>query len=209
MAVTNIEPFASEDGPAPPPSKGSGKALQFLREALETLLLALIAFSLVRLVVQNYRIEGPSMEPNLHQGQFLVVNRLAYRLGAIQRGDIVVFHYPNAPRRDLIKRVVGLPGDELEIQRGHVWINGQALDEPYVVEPGAYSHPRTTIEPDHVFVLGDNRNNSNDSRRWGSLPIHSLVGKAVFCYWPPTNFGPVQHTRPATAQASAAARNTL
>jgi len=174
------------------PSRG----MQLLREILETLLLALVAFAIIHLVIQNYRIEGPSMEPNLHQGQFLVVNKLAYRLGGVQRGDIVVFHYPNAPRRDLIKRVIGLPGDRLEIVRGQVWINGQPLDEPYVLEPGGYSYPPTVIEPDHVFVMGDNRNNSNDSRRWGSLPIRSIVGKVVLCYWPPRYWGLVPHERP-------------
>jgi signal peptidase I len=187
------------DEPDTGPSGGAGGGLQFLREILETLLLALIAFAIVHLVVQNYRIEGPSMEPNLHEGQFLVVSKLDYRLGQVQRGDIVVFHYPNAPKRDLIKRVVGLPGDRLEIVRGQVWINGQPLDEPYVLEQGSYSQPPTVIEPDRVFVMGDNRNNSNDSRRWGSLPIGSIVGRAVFCYWPPQYLGLVHHERPVSS----------
>jgi signal peptidase I len=155
------------------------------------LFLALIVFALLRLVVQNYRIEGPSMQPNLQEGQFLIVNRLAYRTGEIQRGDIVVFEYPAAPQRDLIKRVIGLPGQQLEIVRGQVWINGQPIEEPYVSEPGIYSQTAMTIPADHIFVMGDNRNNSNDSRRWGSLPTQSIVGKAIFCYWPPSRWGPV------------------
>jgi len=196
LSEIHPNPSAVEDEPDTAPPGRTGRGLRLLREILETLLLALVVFAGVRLVVQNYRIEGPSMEPNLHQGQFLVVNKLAYRLGKVQRGDIVVFHYPNAPQRDLIKRVVGLPGDRLEIVRGQVWINGQPLDEPYVLEPGSYSHPTTVIEPDRVFVMGDNRNNSNDSRRWGSLPIRSIVGKPVLCYWPPHDWGLVHHERP-------------
>ena len=163
------------------------------RDVLETLLLALVAFALLRLVVQNYRVEGPSMEPALHQGQFLVVNKLAYRLGTLQRGDIIVFRYPNDPQRSFIKRVVGLPGDHLQIARGQVQINGQPLVEPYVYEPGHYSHPPTVIEPDHVFVLGDNRDNSSDSHRWGSLPVRYIIGKTVLYYWPPRYWGLVQH----------------
>jgi len=174
------------------------QGLQWLREVLETLLLALVAFALIRLVVQNYRIEGPSMLPNLHEGQFLAVNKLAYRLGPMQRGDVIVFYYPYASQQDLIKRVIGLPGDRLEIVRGQVWINGQALQEPYVQDPGTYSQPLTVIEPDHVFVMGDNRTNSNDSRRWGSLPMGGVIGKALFCYWPPQDWGPVPHQRPIT-----------
>jgi signal peptidase I len=189
-------PSATEEDPVTVPSGRASRGLHFLREILETLLFALIAFAIVHLVVQNYRIEGPSMKPNLHEGQFLVVNKLAYRLGEVQRGDIVVFHYPNPPQRDLIKRVVGLPGDRLEIVRGQVRINGQPLDEPYVLEQGGYSHPATVIEPDHVFVMGDNRNNSNDSRRWGSLPIGGIVGKPVLCYWPPEYWGLIYHERP-------------
>lgn len=196
----------SETRPAPPngvdqasmasPGKGEGRRLRLVREALETLLLAVVAFALIRLAVQNYRIEGPSMEPNLHQGQFLLVNRLAYRLEQPERGDIVVFRHPGSRRRDLIKRVVGLPNEQLEIVRGQVWINGKRLDEPYIPEPGSYSHPPTAIGPDQVFVMGDNRNNSSDSRRWGSLPLSNIIGKAVFCYWPPQLWGPVQHQRP-------------
>jgi len=184
-----LNPVRLGSGPASPASDGTGKALAVLQEGLQTLFLALIVFALLRLVVQNYRIEGPSMQPNLREGQFLIVNRLAYRTGVIQRGDIVVFEYPAAPQRDLIKRVIGLPGEQLEIVRGRVWINGQPIEESYVSEPGIYSQAATTIPPDHVFVMGDNRNNSNDSRRWGPLPTQNIVGKAVFCYWPPSRWG--------------------
>ncbi len=196
MSETRPDRYGDDYGFMPSPGREKGRRLRLLREALETLLLAVVAFALIRLAMQNYRIEGPSMEPNLHQGQFLLVNRLAYRLDEPERGDIVVFQRPGSRRRDLIKRVVGLPNEQLEIVHGRVWINGEPLDEPYVPEPGSYSYPRTAIEPDHVFVMGDNRNNSSDSRRWGTLPLPNIIGKAVFCYWPPQFWGPVQHERP-------------
>ncbi len=192
-SLNDSHPSALDSGLAAPASGGTGKAVAVLQEALQTLFLALVVFALVRLVVQNYRIEGPSMQPNLLEGQFLIVNRLAYRMGEIKRGDIVVFEYPDAPQRDLIKRVVGLPGEQLEIVRGQVWIDGQPLEEPYVSEPGIYSYPAVTIPADHVFVMGDNRNNSNDSRRRGPLPTQNIVGKAIFCYWPSSRWGPVAH----------------
>lgn len=178
-----------EDKPVTLPHARTGRSLPLWREVLETLLSALVAFALVRLIVQNFRIEGPSMEPNLYEGQFLLVNKLAYRLGQVQRGDIVVFQYPHDPQRDFIKRVVGLPGEHIEIVRGQVWINGQPLDEPYVLEKGDYSYPAITIEAGYVFVLGDNRNNSSDSHTWGSLPIRYIIGKPVLCYWPPRYWG--------------------
>lgn len=196
MSETQPDSYGVDYGSTPSPGRGASRRLSLLREALETLLLAVVAFALIRLAVQNYRIEGPSMEPTLHQGQFLLVNRLAYRLEELERGDIVVFRLPGSRRRDLIKRVVGLPNEQLEIVSGQVWINGKRLDEPYIPEPGRYSYPRTAIEPDHVFVMGDNRNNSSDSRRWGSLPLANIIGKAAFCYWPPQLWGPVQHERP-------------
>lgn len=194
-----------QDAADTPPRSAAPNGPPLWREVLETLLLALIAFAFLRLVVQNYRVEGPSMEPTLQQGQFLVVNKLAYRLGPLQRGDIIVFHYPSNPKRSLIKRVVGLPGDRLQVVRGQVWVNDQLLDEPYIYEAGRDTLALTVIESDRVFVLGDNRNNSSDSRRWGALPVGDITGKAVFCYWPPQYWGVVEHQRPvegATSRAS-------
>jgi len=191
------EPPVVEDEPVTPPSDKAGRRPRLWREVLETLLCALVAFAVVRTLVQNFRIEGCSMEPNLHEQQFLLINKMACRLGQVQRGAIVVFHYPHNPKRDLIKRVVGLPGDHLEIVSGQVLIDGHVLDEPYILERAHYSHPATVIEPGHVFVLGDNRNNSSDSHTWGSLPMQNIIGKAVLCYWPPRYWGFVRHGQPA------------
>jgi signal peptidase I len=193
-----------QDPPNSPPRSDARKGAPLWREAFETLLFALIVFVLLRLVVQNYRVEGPSMEPTLHHGQFLVVNKLAYRLGPLQRGDIIVFRYPSNRKRSFIKRVIGLPGDRLQIVRGQVWVNDQLFDEPYVYAPGRDTLAPTVVEPDRIFVMGDNRNNSSDSRRWGSLAVRDITGKAVLCYWPPQDWGIVEHERPVAGAISGA-----
>ncbi len=166
-----------------------------LRELVETVVLSLVIFLLIRQVVQNYRIESHSMEPNFYEGQFILVNKLAYKLGAPQRGDIIVFHNPNNPDEDYIKRVIGLPGDTLEIFNQSVLINGEPLDEPYeqnVLRPDTYFGP-VVIEPDHLFVMGDNRPNSKDSRSFGQLSSDLIVGRAWVRVWPPAQFGRVGH----------------
>lgn len=209
MSEARLNPSAVQDQAGAQLRSDAKQGPPLWREVLETLLLALVAFAFLRLVVQNYRVEGPSMEPTLHGGQFLVVNKLAYRFGPLQRGDIIVFRDPSNPKRSLIKRVAGLPGDRLQVVRGQVWVNDQLLDEPYVYEAGRDTLPNTVIESDRVFVLGDNRNNSSDSRRWGALPVDDITGKAVFCYWPPQCWGVVEHERPVEGAPSRALRLEL
>lgn len=162
-----------------------------LRETVETAVLALLIFLLMRLVVQNFRIEGYSMEPNLHQGQYLIVNKAVYRwLHPPERGDIIVFEYPRAPDRDFIKRVIGLPGEKVEIRNGVVYINDKPLPEPYLKNNRGHGNfPPTVLGPDQYFVLGDNRDNSSDSRMWGPLPRDRIIGKAWISYWPPQLWG--------------------
>lgn len=160
-----------------------------LRELVETLLLTLVIFLLIRFAVQNFRIEGYSMEPNFHDGQFLLVNKVVYMLHPPQRGDVVVFRYPNNPSRDFIKRIIGLPGDRVQITDGTVLINGEPLPEAYPLNPGSYSYGPVVVSPDEYFVLGDNRNNSSDSHSWGLLPAKNIIGKAWISYWPPQLMG--------------------
>ncbi|MBI3740589.1 MAG: signal peptidase I [Chloroflexi bacterium] len=164
----------------------------FAREAIETLALTLIVFFLIRLVVQNFRIEGASMEPNLHDGQFLIINKFVYQSVKPQRGDVVVFRYPPDPARDFIKRVIALPGDRVVVAHGRVMVNGAWLDEPYPLNPGSYSFEQAIVGADELFVLGDNRNYSSDSHTWGMLPFENVIGKAWLSYWPPDFFGWVQ-----------------
>jgi signal peptidase I len=169
-----------------------GNVAPFAREAVETILLTALMFVGIRLVVQNFRIEGRSMEPTLHTEQYLLVNKLSYRLfGEPQRGDIVVFE-AWGQSKDFIKRVVGRPGDTLEIRDNAVYVNNVPLDEPYTQD----GVTRDTIGPltlgtNEYYVLGDNRGNSSDSRTFGPLPAENIVGKAWLTYWPPGSIGPI------------------
>ncbi len=160
-----------------------------LRELVETLILTLVIFLLIRFAVQNFRIEGFSMEPNFHDGQFLIVNKLIYALHPPERGDVIVFIPPNNTTRDFIKRVIGLPGDRIEIMDGRVYVNGAPLDEPYPLNPGSYTSAPVTVPAGEYFVLGDNRNNSSDSHSWGTVDGKSIIGKAWVSYWPPQVMG--------------------
>ncbi len=163
-------------------------------ELVETILFTLLIYLVVRtFLFENYRVVGSSMEPTLQNGQFMVVNKLAYRLHPPQRGDIIVLKDPEGIERKLIKRIVGLPGEKLEIREGVVSIDGQPLKEPYIVDPGLDNEGQTVIPPGEYFVMGDNRTNSSDSRTWGLLPRADIIGKAWLTYWPPSLWGVVQH----------------
>jgi signal peptidase I len=169
-----------------------------LREIVETIILTLLIFFLIQLVLRNFRVVGSSMEPNLHNGQHLIIDKLSYRLHSPERGDVVVFHFPHDPSRDYIKRVIGLPGEAVEIREGRVYINGKLLEETYSVNPGSYSSKAVEVPEGALFVLGDNRNNSSDSHSWGTLPQSQIVGKAWLSYWPPEMWGVVSHESFAT-----------
>lgn len=164
-----------------------------LREVVETVLLTLLIFVAIRTLVQNFRIEGISMEPNLHDGQYLIINKLVYYLHPPERGDIVVFHYPKNPSRDFIKRVIGLPGEKVEVKGKHIFINGEELEEPYTIHTGKYAWGPQRLGEDEYFVLGDNRSSSSDSHSWGPLPEDDIIGKAWISYWPPEQLGLVPH----------------
>lgn len=192
-----------------------------VRDVLETLVLTLVIFLLVRAVVQNFKVEGKSMEPTLHNGQYLVINKAAYwhvdrellnfitpaqassadaalrgdraiyLFSEPKRGDIVVFRFPRNPSRDFIKRVIGVPGDQVEIRQGKVFVNGAFVDEAYINETGNYTSPARKMQEGEYFVLGDNRNNSSDSIAWGPVPRENIIGKAWVSYWPLDQLGVV------------------
>lgn len=157
--------------------------VSFAWEVLQTLLMAVILYFLIDVVVGRVRVENISMEPTLQEGQFILVNKMAYRLGDFQRGDVVIFHYPRSPEEDYIKRVIGLPGDTVKVENGQVQVNGQVLDEPYIASPPTYNSTWAVPEG-QIFVLGDNRNRSSDSHSWGFVPVGMVVGKALVVYWP-------------------------
>ncbi len=164
-----------------------------LREVIETAFMTLIIFLLVRVACQNFRIEGHSMEANLHDGQFLIVNKLVYYIHPPERGDVVVFHSPANPNKDFIKRVIGLPGEEVEVVDGVVFIDGVRLDETYLSNRGQRSWGPEVVGEFEYFVMGDNRSNSSDSRSWGMLDGNAIIGKAWVSYWPLRYLGPVPH----------------
>jgi signal peptidase I len=170
--------------------------LRVLREILETMIPAVIIALLINLLLaQATRVYGQSMEPNLHTDQRLVVEKISYNrwwpVRSPQRGDVVVFRVdPNADL--LIKRVIGLPGDRVEIRAGQVLINGELFNEPYISLPTFGDYGPVDVPPLYIFVLGDNRGFSNDSRAFGPLPLDNVIGRAWFSYWPPDQWGLVQ-----------------
>lgn len=163
-----------------------------LREIVETVLLTAAIFLLVNAATGRFRIEGDSMEPNLHNGEYVLIDKISYLLHPPERGDVVVFTPPNN-ERDYIKRVIGLPGDTVEIKGGQVYVNGITLDEPYLQQVILRDEAARVVEAGRYFVLGDNRNNSSDSRSFGSITPQSIVGRAWLVYWPPSDWSTVPH----------------
>ena len=165
-------------------------ALAWMRDLAFSVLLAII---LIVFIYQPVKVEGTSMMPVLTDQERIFINKFTYRFGAgnIERGDLVVFFFPLDRSKSYIKRVIGLPGDTVQIEHGTVFVNGEPLDEPYV--PDGYrdsqSIPSTTVTTDHYFVLGDHRSSSNDSRAWGTVGRKDIYGKAVFVYWPLDKMG--------------------
>ena len=214
-----LEPeLTFEPTPAPvaelPPARRRRRYLTIFREVVETLLLALLIFLAVRSTVQNFKVEGDSMNPSLETGQYIIVNKLAYAqfdlgifdflpffnagddsthhlFGSPERGDVVVFESPTRADSDFIKRIIGVPGDRVEIHDGRVYINGEPLDEPYIAEKTICTGKCSLTVPEgEYFVLGDNRRSSSDSRQFGTIPEANIIGKAWFSYWPLSDLGP-------------------
>lgn len=174
-------------------SEAGGRVWAWLRDLVETLLLAALIFVLVNFLTGRYEVQSISMEPTLHEGQYLIVSKVAYWLGEPKRGDIVVLDPPEGRSAiPYIKRVIGLPGEHIEVRDGRVWINGTALNEPYVSGPALYTVD-TVLGKDQYLVLGDNRNNSSDSHVWGALSANHIIGRTVFRYWPPDKWGLMPH----------------
>lgn len=176
-----------------------GKVVRFFVDVVETLVFSLLLFALINALTARIRVDGLSMEPTLHSGEFVIVNRLAYRLGEPKIGDVIVFHPPTDPEQEYIKRVIGLPGDTVVIANQQVMVNDRLLVEPYIAAAPRYKSSWTVPEGS-LFVLGDNRNNSSDSHSWGPVPLENVVGKAVVVYWPPSEWGWVEHVFPSFAE---------
>ena len=154
----------------------------------------LFCFFIVTFVAQPVRVQGASMQPRIEDNERILVNKFIYRFQGVERGDVVVFYYPRDPSVSYIKRVIGLPGDQVEIRAGSVLLNGATLDEPYLLSEyrDRYDMPEATVERGHFFVMGDHRSSSMDSRSFGSVPEKYIYGKAAFCVWPIAKTGRVR-----------------
>jgi signal peptidase I len=159
------------------------------RELLETAVLTIAIFLVVRVALQNFKVEGDSMFPNLHNGEYILVNKVDYMISSPHRGDIIVFHAVQAgqPDKDFIKRVIGLPGETVAVHNDAVYVNNHRLNEQYIdaAHRPMYTESPTKVPNNEYFVLGDNRNNSQDSHLWGMLSKQYIIGKAWVSYWPP------------------------
>jgi len=151
----------------------------------------IIALFIILFVYQPVKVEGGSMEPGLEDQERIFINKLVYRLENIGRGDIIVFRYPRDPRKNFIKRVIGIPGDRIRVTNGRVYVNGQWKPEPYVPEQymDSRSYAEIVVPADSYFVMGDHRTMSNDSREFGPVGRDFIYGKAVFGYWPVERVG--------------------
>jgi signal peptidase I len=172
----------------PDQARSSDTGMKWLRE---TVISVCISVFIIVFLYQPVKVEGTSMMPGLADQERIFINKYAYRLGPIERGDVVVFRYPGDPTKNYIKRVVGVPGDQIEIVRGAVYVNGHRLEEPYV--PWQFRDERSmneaTVPSGNYFVLGDHRNLSSDSRDFGVVERGAIFGKAVFAYWPTALMG--------------------
>lgn len=156
---------------------------KLLRDVLETIVLAVLLFLLINAVSARIRVESISMEDTLVIGDFVLVDRISYQLSSPKRGDIIVFRFPPDPTQRYIKRIIGVPGDQITISDAKVMVNEMILEENYVKALPTYNGDWTVPESS-FFVLGDNRNRSNDSHIWGMVPAENIIGRALLIYWP-------------------------
>jgi signal peptidase I len=190
---TNPAPAAQEPAKPASSSPSSAAALSWLRDLMASVVLAIVV---ILFLYQPVKVEGTSMMPGLVDQERIFINKFVYRFGIadISRGDTVVFWFPQDISKSYIKRVIGVPGDTVRVVEGLVYVNGEALTEPYV--PAEYrdrtSAPEHVLAADEYFVLGDHRSSSNDSRVWGTVPRRYIYGKAVFVYWPLDRMGAVR-----------------
>jgi len=167
---------------------------RFALDILETIVLAVVLYFGINAISARVRVDGFSMNPSLQNGEYILVNKLAYKIGHPSRGDIIVFEFPADEGQDLIKRIIGLPGETVHVENNTVTINGKVLQEPYIAQAPLYTG-EWTIPDGYLFVLGDNRNDSRDSHQWGLLPIENVIGKSEVIYWPPSEWEVINHTQ--------------
>jgi signal peptidase I len=157
----------------------------FFRDIIITVILAVVIFFALQFAFGNFVVIGASMQPSFSEGERVVVNKLAYKLGEPEMGDVIVFLPPDGMDEDLIKRIIGLPGDIVEVRNGVVYVNNLPLDELYIKNPPSYTYSVEVVPEGQYWVLGDNRNNSNDSHTGWTVPREDIIGKAWLIIWPP------------------------
>jgi len=191
--IETVLPVEEPETEATPSLSRAFGIRSWLQDLLETLLLAAIIFLVVNTLTGRYQVHGQSMEPSLYGNQYLIASKVTYWLHSPERGDIVVLRPPAGQGSiPFIKRIIGIPGDIVEAREGKIWVNGIALNEPYVSAPVAYTN-RWIVTDGMYLVLGDNRNNSSDSHAWGFLPLDHILGKALVVYWPPSDWERIPH----------------
>jgi len=182
-----MEQYFTEEYPDPNannPNEQKRGVWRYLFDIFETVLLSILLFLAINAISARIRIESISMQPTLYEGDFVIVNKLAYKFGYPSRGDVIIFRYPPDPEREpYIKRVIGLPGDKIHAANSTIYINDVPLEEPYIKAAPNYSG-MWTVPEGQLFVLGDNRNHSSDSHNWGMVPLENVIGKALVVYLP-------------------------
>lgn len=199
-----IEEYAGADEPAmgavkPPIGRRIAHAVGLaLRDLVEAVVLAAVLWFVLQFALQSTIVEGTSMEPNFFSGEWVMVNKLAYRVGAPKRGDVIVFHAPDAVDKDYIKRVIGLPGETVQVRSGTVYVDGEAIDEPWLPRVDTTAFGPYPIPDGDLFVMGDNRPASSDSRLWpvAGLSEDRIVGKVWLSVWPRRAWGIVPSDAP-------------
>lgn len=181
-------PLADEQAALESPAQKPSRAKAILKEIVDTLILFVIVFVISQTLMGNFIIEQQSAVPNYLPGERILVDKVIYRATGLHRGDMIVTHSPRDPKTDIFKRIIGLPGEKVEISNNTVMVNGVKINEPYLAPGAQTSRAGGTqvwqLKEDEYFVMGDNRSNSEDSRAWGALPKDNIVGRAWIRYWP-------------------------
>ena len=182
--------FSAPPPPRPMPQASAARRRSHLaREIIETIVLTVVIFVAIHYSVQTFRVDGDSMKPGLRTDEYVLVNKLAYLFHGPSRGDVIVFHYPVDPNQDFIKRVIGLPGDTINVTPNQIMVNGVTLDEKAYISAPMNATPRIfKLQAGEYFVMGDNRPFSSDSRTWGPVPSNYIIGKATVVFWPLSNW---------------------
>ena len=167
--------------------------MKFVRDIIIIIVAAIAICLAVNFTIETREVHSQSMLPDIEPGEHIIVSKAAYFFHPPERGEVIVFHSPRNPKSDLIKRIIALPGDTIEIEGHTVFVNDIPLVEPYISESPEYTFPFQEIDADHYFVLGDNRNSSSDSHKGWTVPRTNIVGKAWVTYWPPHRWHIIKH----------------